>query len=78
MSDITGRLENWVLAPWGEDSVVWGNLYDDSKERFSDGTFIHTSSVESIVLIENVKYVQTRYSRYALGEQAPVPGVRNL
>ena len=41
--EITGRLEDWW---WDEQNkVYWGYVYQDTKERFRDGAYIHTSRV---------------------------------
>lgn len=45
MTEVTGILKNWkIVNSYGFD-IVWGNVYDDAKERFSDGAYIHTSYV---------------------------------
>lgn len=44
--EITGRLENWYFDPIFD--IIWGNLYDDSKGRFYDGQWIHTSSIPKL------------------------------
>lgn len=42
--------------------VIWGYIYDDSKGRFADGTFIHTSKIVSI----DGDILKTRNSVYIL------------
>lgn len=40
---ITAELKNWHYDPFYK--VYWGRIYNDVKNRFSDGKIIHTSSV---------------------------------
>jgi hypothetical protein len=69
MNEITGRLEKWVIQERGlEEFVVWGHVYDDTRERFPDGTMIHTSGIRSRPLKEG-DVVTTRNSTYLLGEK---------
>lgn len=72
ITGITGRLENWV---WDERGIYWGNIYEDSRGRFNDGTWIHTSLVkkEKKNRIEG-DLVKTLNSIYILGK----PGLKNL
>jgi len=41
-----------ILVPTGDEPIVGqcaqGHIYQDSKNRFMDGTFVYTSRVESI------------------------------
>lgn len=41
--EITGRLENWSYDLMY--NVIWGNIYEDARDRFVDGTHIHTSDI---------------------------------
>lgn len=41
-------LKNWHIVSLGKSIVVCGDVYNDLKKRFVDGTFIHTSKVISI------------------------------
>lgn len=73
MSDkqVTGRLENWYVHELDDgESCVFGDVFEDSKDRFLDGTFIRTSLVESGDFREGGR-VQTCNSFYALGKQHP-------
>jgi hypothetical protein len=42
---ITGTLKNWVKSGTDEVYIYWGNLYNDIKNRWADGQYIHTSMV---------------------------------
>ena len=65
---ITGRLEDWVIDPVFD--IVWGHCYDDSKGRFRDGTYIHTSSVPDLrkKALQKGDLVKTLNSTYLLGD----------
>lgn len=41
---LTGRIENWYVDVYGFP-VLWGDVYEDTKGRFKDGTHIHTSQI---------------------------------
>lgn len=63
--DITGRLEDWFY----DGVMVWGNLYEDTKQRWYDGVHIHTSAVlTDRMYIKEGEVIQTRNSRYLLGK----------
>lgn len=62
MTKITGKLEQWSKDPMF--NIYWGYVYGDTKGRFRDGTWIHTSSV---VKVED-GFVHTLNSLYELGE----------
>lgn len=72
-TEITGRLENWYFDLYF--NVIWGQVYDDSKGRFIDGTLIHTSDL--IIPRNHTRkdppvegdIMQTRNSRYLLGKE---------
>jgi len=69
MEEITGTLRNWYVEMVNEtEGIVWGHVFGDSRRRFRDGTFIHTSGVivANHALIEG-EVIQTRNSRYLLG-----------
>ena len=73
MSEVTGRLEFWhvsVPAITGE-VMVWGDVYDDERGRFNNGTYIHTSGCENKEYKEG-DVVVTRNSTYLLGEKLDV------
>lgn len=48
---ITGIIKNarkdYYLGP-GNGYVVWGNLYDDIRQRWHDGQHMHTSHVQKL------------------------------
>jgi hypothetical protein len=65
--EITGRLENWTHI---SGKVIYGNVYNDARERFPDGTFMRTSRIVSP--LENLREGQviiTLNSRYLLGKK---------
>jgi len=70
MSKVTGRLENWhVSMPIVTGEVmIWGDVYEDIRNRFNDGTYIHTSGCESKKYVEG-DVVTTRNSTYLLGKK---------
>ena len=73
------RLENWTLHDiYGEiiepidfdvekAGIIFGFVYDDEKNRFLNGTYIHTSQVQEIDL--HNRFGITRNTRYELGER---------
>lgn len=52
------RLKGAMFSP--DAGVLWGDIYDDPKKRFEDGTFIHTSSVKKVTPTEYGVLVETR------------------
>ena len=63
-----GVLTNWIIDPMGR-GVLWGEIFGDKKERFNDGSWIHTSYMEPDV-ISGAKegiVVRTLNSAYLLG-----------
>ena len=58
-------LKNWTIERiWNGNVVIRGEIYNDTKHRFSDGTSIRTSSVQYIDFVAGV--VRTRNSVYNL------------
>lgn len=70
---ITGRLENWIWD--NEHSVLWGFIYDDERKRFRDGTWIHTSIIDSLDPkdLRSGAVVKTLNSLYLLGKPSTMP-----
>ena len=66
--EITGTLENWSRYE-GLALCLRGNLYEDSKERWQEGTFIRTSMLapQDQELYEGA-IITTRNSIYKLGK----------
>ena len=62
----TGRLENWRFD--ANNGVLWGNLFNDTRQRWEEGAYIHTSYVKAQVFNEG-DVVQTLNSSYLLGQQ---------
>lgn len=61
-----GTLEGWELDPRG---VVWGTLMVDSKGRFKDETYVHTSTVTSDTSnLREGDIITTKNSKYKLGK----------
>lgn len=68
MDRITGRLEDWYV----DGPVIWGSIYEDVRERWPDGTHIHTSNV-CIGDIKEGGVIETLNSTYLLGRQRSEP-----
>ena len=60
MEPIHGTIKNWLYNK--NTKVVTGLLFDDTKGRFRDGTFVTTSTV----LKKRGNIITTRNSRYRL------------
>ena len=59
-------LENWSIhLMYDGRYVLRGEIYNDAKERFKDGTHIHTSALREINFVGG--YADTKNTRYALG-----------
>lgn len=68
----TATLENWidnrVENTHDNYTIVTGEVYNDTKNRFPDGILIHTSYVVSGDLLEG-STITTRNSTYLLGKR---------
>lgn len=65
---IPNLLKNWTVVTWWDGSVVIrGEIYNDTKGRFKDGTYIHTSRV-LFIDFEN-RVARTLNSIYHLEER---------
>lgn len=63
----TARLENWYKDP--VFNIIWGDIYGDIKNRFVDGTKVHTSDLKTLGPYFKSKVIQTKSnSFYILGE----------
>lgn len=62
----TARLENWSYD--ASLNVFWGNIYDDVRERWWDGAYIHTSHCPEPDAKEG-DVVVTLNSTYLLGKR---------
>ena len=67
------RLENWSIgidnpyqAPELQKKRLFGDIYDDEKGRFLDGSPVSTSPIQELNLKEG--YAMTRNTKYILGE----------
>lgn len=58
--------DNPFLAPELRKVRLYGNIYNDEKGRFNDGTPISTSSIQKLDIENNV--AQTRNTTYQLGK----------
>ena len=66
--EITGKLENWYMEQvTRKEFIIWGHLSGDSKGRWPDGRWIHTSGVKNRRIKEG-DIVRTRNSTYLLGK----------
>ena len=62
-------LKNWYITQMSDKSVIlYGNIYNDIKRRFADGTPIHTSRVLKADFVNGV--VETKNSVYHLEMRA--------
>jgi len=79
MKEITGRLEGWIYD--ADYNVLWGFIYDDTRKRFRDGEYIHTSGIPRGKRIEFKEgmIVDTLNSSYLLGNPSEtVPHWENV
>ena len=61
-------LENWSIHKMYNGSyVLMGEIYNDAKERFTDGTHVRTSPLRSINF--SVGIADTQNTRYVLGRR---------
>ena len=67
---VTARLEGWILKNGIYGMWLEGRIYDDTKGRFQDGTYVHTSSIEleEAQNLQTGSVAKTRNSNYLLGE----------
>jgi len=61
---ITAELRNWRRSHMGTFTILWGNVFGDTKGRFYDGTWIHTSIVRTIENKSDRLIVYTENSIY--------------
>ena len=68
MDGRTARLENWIKD--ANFNIIWGNIYDDSKKRWVDGTPMHTSFIEGLgeMSPKEGDIITTLNSKYILGK----------
>ena len=71
------RLENWCIvidevSPYTAPELLKvrmsGNIHNDEKDRFADGDYVTTSSLQEIDLIN--KIARTRNTTYELGRMS--------
>lgn len=60
----TNYLKNWIVVGIRQGMVIKGEIYNDIKKRFEDGTVIHTSIVLKADFVNGV--VETLNSVYHL------------
>lgn len=60
----TNYLKNWIVVAIPQGMVIEGEIYNDIKKRFEDGTVIHTSIVLKADFVNGL--VETRNSVYHL------------
>ncbi len=69
----TARLERWSgsFSDTTGTGVLYGDVYDDVRKRFADGTAIHTSLITDISgqCFEEGSIIKTTYSTYLLGKK---------
>jgi hypothetical protein len=49
---VTAELRNWTLDE--SNNVIWGEIFDDVKERWPDGRMIHTSYI--LMMVDHGEY----------------------
>ena len=64
MNNKPNLLKNWTIERWGSGVVVIGKIYNDTKNRFADGTSIHTSKLTHCDFANGV--IETLNSTYNL------------
>lgn len=77
MSDqqVTATLENWTPQVYEnrDEYVIWGHIEGDSRERWPDGTYIHTSGIHTKNhnpdSLKEGDVIHTRNSTYKLGRR---------
>jgi hypothetical protein len=57
-------IKGWTIHGAKGVTLIWGDIYNDTKGRFADGTHIHTSPIKSVDFEEKV--VHTKNSTYNL------------
>lgn len=78
----TATVKNWSIAtdnngftaPELTRYILQGNIYDDSRRAFPDGTPIYTSSIRSITDCSTHKLVETRNTVYTVCADDVDPG----
>lgn len=60
------KLENYFIA----GNMAWGEVYNDGKGRFADGTHIRTSLIQEIYEEDGKTFAKTMNSVYELGTKA--------
>lgn len=77
MSEYNGVLQDWTVDGYGR-SVVWGDIYGDTKGRFPEGTWIHTSRIvepQDLTTLKEGMIVETLNSKYLLGQPLRIESV---
>lgn len=70
---ITAELRRWRYLP--KSKILWGNVFNDTRERFLDGSLIHTSTVIEIFSHpsrKGYKVARTLNSYYLLNEEEEI------
>lgn len=71
MSEVTGTLNSWLKEQVGDITIIWGYIYGDTKGRFYDGQYIHTSFLkmpaEEVDNLKEGDILLTNNSTYKLG-----------
>ena len=60
-------LKKWYLRRIGNSVVACGEIYNDGKGRFADGTFVRTSRIINADFERGI--IQTRNSVYRLDKE---------
>lgn len=64
MNKQTNLITDWTIEKWGDAFVICGNLYNDTRNRFPNGTYIHTSRLCDVDFVNGV--AKTKNSTYNL------------
>jgi hypothetical protein len=72
--NVTGFLDNWYVEPLSAQFfMLHGEMYYDRRNRFLDGTPVHTSRIAAGTRVAEGVIVNTLNSVYKLGKQAEFP-----
>lgn len=62
-------LDDWFLCCGKNTNIIMGNVRDDRKNRWPDGTLIHTSALQTGTVVAEGAIVNTLRTAYLLGRK---------
>jgi len=71
---VTAELRSWSREQLGEIKYAKGTIYDDTKERWKDGTRIHTSYIREVKDQGDHYLIFTRNSLYKAMKNQEIQG----